>query len=148
MELKEIGTINEVDERYVGIISGNKDAGGPDYSGIQFEIWIPDTMEVLWHPFTFGMNPAALWDGAANNIKEYSFVMSDGFCRICGIEPDYLFDTVCYGKLESEGSINYDVDDNKFVGKEIGVLVGDHYGERVIKGFFPPGELLTMAVPD
>jgi hypothetical protein len=144
IDTMEIGAVNEVDESYTATITAVKRGGGMDYAGNQIEVWIHDTMEVFWHHFTFSANKEDIRTGKDG---------SNTLCSLIGIEPDYILEISHYGDQrhkDERGNIipNYNLDPDLFVGKEVGVVVGDWYGKRRMKAFVPVSELSTMPVPD
>jgi hypothetical protein len=155
----EVGAVNEVDESYKATITGVKRGGGGDYNGNKIEVWVHDTMEVFWHHFTFSANLAGFRSDAPEGtplIKEDTRTGKDdsrALCSLMDIESDYIFEISNYGDLnqkDDSGYIipDYNLDPDLFIGKEVGVVIGDYYGGRRIKAFIPVSDLSTMPVPD
>lgn len=154
MEALEMGAVNQVDESYEAMISGCKPCGD-DYAGYKVEFWIPETMEIIEHHFTFSMNPAAARSDA---LPGTDYTMEDSstgqdtssiFCPLVGLDKDHYFKL--YGHGNYGDPIDADHECERIKGKEIGVVIGKRYGDRgdrCIKAFLPVSDLSTMPVPD
>lgn len=138
-----MGAINEVDESYRAMITGCMEAGEFDWIGYAIELWIMDTMEVFDYTFYFGTNPLSAFDQSEDDIKEYSTIPkgSELLCALLGLDPKQIFNSTIYPH-------SYSIPEDKIKGQEIGISIGERYGERVITGFHAVSELSTMATVD
>lgn len=158
METLEIGAVNEVDQAYRAVIIGVKRGGGSDHCGNGIEV-LTEMSEHLCHYFTFSLNLAGLRSDAAEGtpwMKEDTRTGQDDsrtLCSLIDVEPDYIERISYYGDQShrnERGHVipNYNLDPDLLVGKEVGVVIGDYYGERRIKAFIPLADISTMPVPD
>lgn len=150
-----IGAVNKVDKSYKAMITGiENDCGGDDYYSCKLEFWIEETMEVVWKLFSFSVN---MFKPGYNckEIEGHPDWLDDSgsheFCRVLGLDTDYMSNRVIYGKENIVGGYHYpikELDEELFIGKELGIVIGKGYGLHSIGSFISLSELLTMPVPD
>ena len=150
----EVGAVNEVKPSYKAMITGiENNCGGDDYFACKLELWIEETMEVSWKIFTFSfnLNNCCSWKEPGPDYLDDS--NSRDLCRLLGLDPDYMLNRLVYGKRKHADDYHSirELDEELFIGKEIGVLLGDgyfHQGLHRIEAFIPLSDLSTMPIPD
>ncbi len=139
VDVLEVGAVNEIKTSYKAMITGIENP-------CNLEFWIEATMEVIWKNFTFSFN---ILKDERGDILDHS--NSRELCNVLGLDTDYMLNRVVYGKENIVNRYHYpikELDEELFIGKEIGVIVGERNGNFRIEGFIPISELSTMPVPD
>lgn len=149
-----MGAINKADEGYKAVVAGCEESGGDDYLGYKIKLSLSDTGEVFEKDFTFSdeirIRKTAEGDLVYDCGLEFGGIVescltgkdaSEVFCDVVGLDPAYIRNGLLYRHT-------HPIDADKLLGTVLGVIIGDYYGERTIKGFCPVYKLSTMAVVD